>query len=169
MIVIENIVMKRALLILCIVLCASGLGVMAQDKNECEAKCSTHKNRTEWFQQMRTKKLVFLSNAMELTDTEKAAFAVLFEEHEAEVAECYKKIRIVKRSLNEESTEQDYKNAVEVTRIETLKIAEMRAKYLESLEKIMSAKKIYKLCEAEDAYKKLLISDMSKCKRVEKK
>ena len=160
--------MKRVLLILGVVLTMS-CGVMAQDKKECEAKCSAHKNRTEWFQQMRTKKLVFLSNAMELTDTEKAAFAVLFEEHEVEVAECYKKIRVAKHSLNEESTEVDYKNAVEVTRIETLKIAEMRAKYLESLEKIMPAKKIYKLCEAEDAYKKLLISDMSKCKRVEKK
>ena len=50
-----------------------------------------------------------------------------------------------------------------------LKIAQLRAEYLEELEKIMPAKKIYKLYEAEEAYKKLLISDMGKCKRIEVK
>jgi predicted nucleotidyltransferase component of viral defense system len=71
--------------------------------------------------------------------------------------------------MSAEPTEEDYKKAVEVTRIQMLKIAQLRAEYLEELEKIMPAKKIYKLYEAEEAYKKLLISDMGKCKRIEVK
>ena len=50
-----------------------------------------------------------------------------------------------------------------------LKIAQLRADYLEKLEKIMSAEKIYKLYEAEEAYKKLLINDMGRCRHGEKK
>ena len=164
--VIENIVMKRVLLILGVVLTMS-CAVMAQDKSD--AKCDMHKNRAEWFAQMRTKKLVFLVNEMGLTDTEEATFAVLFEKHEIELGECYKKIRTAKRSLNDESTEENYKKVVEIVRIETLKIAEMRADYLAKLEKILPAQKIYKLYAAEEAYKKLLISDMGKCKRNDKK
>ena len=160
--------MKRVLFILGVVLVMS-CGVMAQDKKECETKCSAQKNRTEWFAQMRAKKLVFLVNEMGLTDTEKAAFAILFEKYESEVGNCYKKIRAAKRELGEESTIEEYDNAVKVIRIETLEVANLRAKYFEELEKIMSAEKIYKLYAAEEAYKKLLISDMGKCKRVEKK
>lgn len=160
--------MKRVLLTLgvvfCIVFC-----VVAQDKKDCGAKCDVHVNRTEWFAQLRAKKLVFLVQEMGLTDTEEAAFAVLFEKNEAAMAECHKKIRVAKKLLDEESTEEDYKKVVEVVRIETLKKEKIRAEYLEKLEKIMPASKIYKLYEAEEQYKKLLIRDMGKCKKDKEK
>ena len=78
-------------------------------------------------------------------------------------------MRSAKKLMSAEPTEEEYKNAVKVVRIQMLKIAQLRADYLEKLEKIMSAEKIYKLYEAEEAYKKLLISDMGRGKRVEKK
>ena len=82
---------------------------------------------------------------------------------------CYREMRLAKKAMSEQPTEEEYKNAVEVARIQMLKIAQLRADYLEKLEKIMSAEKIYKLYEAEEAYKKLLISDMSRCRRIDKK
>ena len=161
--------MKRILLTLCIVFSAS-VSMIAQEKMMCVEKvCDVHNNRSEWFMQMKAKKLVFLVKEMGLTDTEEAAFAVLFEKHETEMGECYKKMRVAKKSLNEESTEEDYKKAVEVVRVETLKKEKIRAEYLEKIEKIMPASKIYKLYEAEEQYKKLLIRDMGKCKKVEEK
>lgn len=157
--------MKKIFLLLILVV---SLPLMAQEKCN-DPKCAIHKNRSEWFAQMRAKKLVFLVDAMDLTETEKAAFAVLFEKNEAETGECYREIRSAKKAISEEPTEEEYKNAVKVVRIQMLKIAQLRAEYLEKLEKIMSAEKIYKLYEAEEAYKKLLISDMGRCRRVEKK
>ena len=157
--------MKKIVLLLILVV---SLPMMAQ--TQCDkSKHDNNKNRTEWFAQMRAKKLVFLVDAMDLTETEKAAFAVLFEKKEAETGECYREIRSAKKAIIEEPTEEEYKNAVKVVRIQMLKIAQLRAEYLEKLEKIMSAEKIYKLYEAEEAYKKLLISDMGKCKRIEVK
>ncbi len=135
-------------------------------------KCNKHeqyKNRAEWFAQMRAKKLVYLVNAMDLTETEKAAFAVLFEKNEIETGECYREMRAAKKAISDEPTEEEYENAVKVVRIQMLKIAKLRAEYLEKLEEIMSAEKIYKLYEAEEAYKRLLISDMGRCKRSDKK
>ena len=90
---------------------------------------------------------------MDLTETEKAAFAVLFEKNETETGACYREMRLAKKAMSDEPTEEEYKNAVEVARIQMLKIAQLRADYLEKLEKIMPAKKIYKLYEAEEAYK----------------
>ena len=156
--------MKKIVLFLILAL---SLPVMAQ--GQCNNPKHEHHNRGEWFAQMRAKKMVFLVNAMDLTETEKAAFNVLFDKYEKETSECHRKMRAVKKSMSENPTEEDYKNAVEVTRIQMLKVAQLRAEYLEELEKIMPAKKIYKLYEAEEAYKKLLISDMTKCQRVEKK
>ena len=157
--------MKKIVLFLVL---AMSLPMMGQE--ECnKPKPEHHKNRMEWFAQMRAKKLVFLVDAMDLTETEKAAFAVLFEENETETGACYREMRSAKKLMSAEPTEEEYKNAVKVVRIQMLKIAELRAEYLESLEKILPAKKIYKLYEAEEAYKKLLINDMGKCRRVEKK
>ena len=153
------------LCVLCCVLCIDTDAQVALGKH----KCDLHKNRAEFFAHMRAKKMVYLVDAMELTETEKAAFSVLFEKNESETGECYRALRIAKRAINEESTDEEYKNAVKVVRIQMLKIAELRAKYLEELEKILPAEKIYKLYEAEEAYKKLLINDMGKCRRVEKK
>lgn len=157
--------MKKIVLLLVLAL---SLPMVAQEKCD-KLKFEHHKSRAEWFSQMREKKLVFLVNAMDLTETEKAAFAVLFEKNETETGECYREMRSAKRFMSENPTEEEYKNAVKVVRIQMLKIAQLRADYLESLEKIMPAEKIYKLYEAEEAYKKLLISDMGRCKRVEKK
>ena len=67
--------MKKIILFLILVI---SLPVMGQEKCN-NPKCDIHKNRSEWFAQMRAKKLVFLVDAMDLTETEKAAFAVLFE------------------------------------------------------------------------------------------
>ena len=49
------------------------------------------------------------------------------------------------------------------------KIAQIRADYFEKLKKILPAKKIYKLYEAEEEYKKLLINGMSRCRQQTKK
>lgn len=157
--------MKKIVLLLVLTM---SLSVFGQEKCN-NPKCDVHKNRAEWFAQMRAKKLVFLVDAMDLTETEKAAFAVLFEKNETETGVCYREMRLAKKSMSEEPTEEEYKNAVEVARIQMLKIAQLRADYLEKLEKIMSAEKIYKLYEAEEAYKKLLINDMGRCRRGEKK
>ena len=157
--------MKKIVLLLILVV---SLPMMAQAQCD-KSKHDNNKNRTEWFAQMRAKKLLFLVDAMDLTETEKAAFSVLFEKNEVATNNCYREMRLVKKSMSAEPTEEDYKKAVEVTRIQMLKIAQLRAEYLEELEKIMPAKKIYKLYEAEEAYKKLLISDMGKCKRIEVK
>ena len=165
--------MKRFVLyLLCVVYCALCIGVSAQVKCEKDTlhKCEIqHKHRAEFFAQMRAKKLVYLENAMQLTDTEKAAFTVLFEKNETETGECYRAMREAKKVLSSESTDEEYENAVEVSRVQMLKIAQIRADYLEKLKKILPAKKIYKLYEAEEAYKKLLISDMGKCKQQSKK
>ncbi len=161
--------MKKIFLVLfCIVCCTLYIDIDAQ-VSLGNHKCELHKNRMEFFAQMRAKKMVYLVDAMGLTETEKAAFAVLFEKNETETGECYHVLRNAKRAISEESTDEEYKNAVEVVRIQMLKIAKLRAEYLEGLEKILPAKKIYKLYEAEEKYKKLLISDMGKCKMVEKK
>jgi hypothetical protein len=157
--------MKKIFLFLALVMSLSVTGQIQVDKTQYEH----HKNRTEWFAQMRAKKLVFLVDAMDLTETEKAAFAVLFEKNELETGACYHEMRLAKKAMSEQPTEEEYKNAVEVARIQMLKIAQLRADYLEKLEKIMPAEKIYKLYEAEEAYKKLLISDMSRCRRIDKK
>lgn len=157
--------MKKIFLLLVLTM---SLSVLGQEKCN-NPKCDVHKNRAEWFAQMRAKKLVFLVDAMDLTETEKAAFAVLFEKNETETGACYREMRLAKKSMSEQPTEEEYKNAVEVARIQMLKIAQLRADYLEKLEKIMSAEKIYKLYEAEEAYKKLLINDMGRCRRGEKK
>ena len=69
--------MKKIFLLLILVV---SLPLMAQEKCN-DPKCAIHKNRSEWFAQMRAKKLVFLVDAMDLTETEKAAFAVLFEKN----------------------------------------------------------------------------------------
>ena len=157
--------MKKIVLFLVL---AMSLPMMAQEKCD-RPKHEHHVSRAEWFAQMREKKLVFLVDAIGLTETEKAAFAVLFEENETETGACYREMRSAKKLMSAEPTEEEYKNAVKVVRIQMLKIAQLRADYLEKLEKIMSAEKIYKLYEAEEAYKKLLISDMGRGKRVEKK
>ena len=165
--------MKRFVLyLLCIVNCALCIDVSAQVKCEKDTlhKCEIqHKHRAEFFAQMRAKKLVYLENAMELTDTEKAAFAVLFEKNETETGQCYRAMREAKKALGTEPTEEEYENAVEVMQVQMLKIAEIRADYLEKLKKILPAKKIYKLYEAEEEYKKLLINDMGKCRQQPKK
>ena len=67
--------MKKIFLLLILVV---SLPLMAQEKCN-DPKCAIHKNRSEWFAQMRAKKLLFLVDAMDLTETEKAAFSVLFE------------------------------------------------------------------------------------------
>ena len=165
--------MKRFVLyLLCIMYCALCIDLDAQVKcdNGALPKCELqHKHRSEFFAQMRAKKLVYLVNAMELTETEKAAFAVLFEKNETETGECYRAMREAKKALGTEPTDEEYENAVEVMRVQMLKIAQIRADYLEKLKKILPAKKIYKLYDAEEKYKKLLISDMSKCKQQPKK
>ena len=165
--------MKRFVLyLLCVVYCALCIGVSAQVKCEKEElpKCEMqHKHRAEFFAQMRAKKLVYLVDAMQLTDTEKAAFTVLFEKNETETGECYRAMREAKKALSSESTDEEYENAVEVSRVQMLKIAQIRADYLEKLKKILPAKKIYKLYEAEEEYKKLLINDMGKCRQQPKK
>ncbi len=157
--------MKKIILFLMLVV---SLPMMSQEQCD-KSKQGQQKNRAEWFAQMRAKKFVFLVDAMGLTETEKVAFEVLFNKNETETGACYREMRLSRKAMNGEPTEEDFKNAVKVVRIQMLKIAELRAKYLEELEKILPAEKIYKLYEAEEAYKKLLINDMGKCRRVEKK
>ena len=165
--------MKRLVLFILLILNFSFfIGLSAQVKCEKSTlpKCELqHKHRAEFFAQMRAKKLVYLVDAMELTETEKAAFAVLFEKNETETGECYRAMREAKKALSTEPTDEEYENAVEVMRVQMLKIAQIRADYLEKLKKILPAKKIYKLYDAEERYKKLLISDMSKCRQQPKK
>ena len=165
--------MKRNVLyLLCIMHLVLCINVNAQVKCDKDAlhKCDMqHKNRAEFFAQMRAKKLVYLVDAMDLTETEEATFAVLFEKSETETGECYRAMREAKKKIKEDSADEDYENAVEVARVQMLKIAQIRANYLENLKKILPAKKIYKLYEAEEEYKKLLINDMSRCRQQTKK
>ena len=69
--------MKKIVLLLILVV---SLPMMAQAQCD-KSKHDNNKNRTEWFAQMRAKKLLFLVDAMDLTETERAAFSVLFEKY----------------------------------------------------------------------------------------
>ena len=102
--------MKKIVLLLILVV---SLPMMAQAQCD-KSKHDNNKNRTEWFAQMRAKKLLFLVDAMDLTETEKAAFSVLFEKNEVATNNCYREMRSVKKSMSAEPTEEDYKKAVEL-------------------------------------------------------
>lgn len=154
--------MKKIVLLLMLVF---SVPMFAQVQGPGQRKCVQYKHRVEFFAQMRAKKLIYLVDAMGLTEVEKAAFSVLFEENEEETSKCYRAMREAKGAMSAEPTEEEYKNAVEVARIQMLKIAQLRAEYLEKLEEILPAQKIYKLYEAEDDYKKLLIKDMGRCRQ----
>lgn len=119
-------------------------------------------SKKELRQQMQEQKRVFIISKMNLTETEEAAFVVLYNQYEADCRASHRTIRQTLRAVDDSCTEQKYEEMISKVQKETLRQAAIRSDFFDSMKKIMPASKIYKFLMAEHKFNRLLIRNVDR-------
>lgn len=138
--------MKKIVYMLIMTLLACILPGYAQDKPK--------KSRAEMHKEMVEFKTKYIAQEMELTDEQKEKFAPLYEQMDRERWQLFRETRALEKKLKNDktATDADYEAAVKAVNEAKEKGAEIEKNYNERFKKFLSAKQLYKMKEAEDAF-----------------
>lgn len=138
--------MKKIIYMLIMTLLACILPGYAQDKPK--------KSRAEMHKEMVEFKTKYIAQEMELTDEQKEKFAPLYEQMDRERWQLFRETRALEKKLKNDktATDADYEAAVKAVNEAKEKGAEIEKNYNEKFKKFLSAKQLYKMKEAEDAF-----------------
>lgn len=140
--------------LLCALLCMATV-VMAQPAN------NQHKHPS--VEEMQAAKWTYLVEKAQLTDKEQKAVKPIFIAYEQDFWAIHKKLRDQQRKRKlEEFTEEDYRNANEQTVATEMGKAKLLEQYHESLQKVLSPKRLFYYYSAEKDYKRSLFPKAKK-------
>jgi len=118
--------------------------------------------------QIYSQKVAFITNALELTPEESAAFWPLYNEHNEKVKALSTSFRDYIKDLKvnfDAKTEQEAKEAVAFHQEHMQKITELNATYQNKYMTVISAKKVLLLLKAEKDFRRELLKKMGeKCR-----
>ena len=151
--------MKKIVYIVIITLLAGVLPGYAQDKPK--------KSRAEMHKEMVEFKTKYIAQEMELTDEQKEKFAPLYEQMDRERWQLFCETRALEKKLKNDktATDADYEAAVKAMNQAREKGAEIDKNYNEKFKKFLSAKQLYKMKEAEDAFNQRMMKMRMKRKQ----
>lgn len=151
--------MKKIVYIVIITLLAGVLPGYAQDKPK--------KSRAEMHKEMVEFKTKYIAQEMELTDEQKEKFAPLYEQMDRERWQLFRETRALEKKLKNDktTTDADYEAAVKAMNQAREKGAEIDKNYNEKFKKFLSAKQLYKMKEAEDAFNQRMMKMRMKRKQ----
>lgn len=151
--------MKKIVYIVIITLLAGVLPGYAQDKPK--------KSRAEMHKEMVEFKTKYIAQEMELTDEQKEKFAPLYEQMDRERWQLFRETRALEKKLKNDktATDADYEAAVKAMNQAREKGAEIDKNYNEKFKKFLSAKQLYKMKEAEDAFNQRMMKMRMKRKQ----
>ena len=138
--------MKKIVYILIMTLLAGVLPGYAQDKPK--------KSRAEMHKEMVEFKTKYIAQEMELTGEQKEKFAPLYEQMDRERWQLFRETRALEKKLKNDktATDADYESVVKALNQAKEKGAEIEKNYNEKFQKFLTAKQMYKMKEAEDAF-----------------
>lgn len=119
-------------------------------------------------QKMREKKIAFINEYVGFTPNEAALFWTANNEFEKEISELFGALRAVKRKINEQSSDSDYENALQTMMETETKVHELRQKYFQEYQKILSPAKLFRYYNSEKEYRRFLLKEISQKKAGEK-
>lgn len=97
-------------------------------------------------------KIKYLAQEMDLKEDQKEKFVKVYSQFCDERRQIFRSIRSLEKSLNDNSTDEDYKNVTEKINNLKLKNSQVEKEYDGKFAEFLSAKQIYKLKEAEAAF-----------------
>lgn len=138
--------MKKIVYMLIMTLLACILPGYAQDKPK--------KSRAEMHKEMVEFKTKYIAQEMELTDEQKEKFAPLYEQMDRERWQLFRETRALEKKLKNDktATDADYESVVKALNQAKEKGAQIEKNYNEKFQKFLTAKQVYKMKEAEDAF-----------------
>lgn len=138
--------MKKIVYMLIMALLACILPGYAQGKPK--------KSRAEMHKEMVEFKTKYIAQEMELTDELKEKFAPLYEQMDRERWQLFRETRALEKKLKNDktATDSDYETVVQALNKAKERSAEIEKNYNEKFKKFLSAKQLYKMKEAEDAF-----------------
>lgn len=101
-------------------------------------------------------KIDFLAKEMQLSDKEKSDFTLVYKECDAKLREATREARRAERELHKKQnpSESDYQKLSDLQRNAREKSSKIIAEYDEKYQKILSAKQIYTMHQAEEKFMK---------------
>lgn len=150
---------KQLLLLLIFTFSLFSLPVAAQHKGNPDKKMM--KEITEY-------KIKFIAQEIGLKDDQKEKFIDLYKKLNEERMKNFRRIRHLEKTLNEDSSEKDYKEASQTISDLKLQDAQLEKDYDTQFAKFLSQKQIYKMKEAEDQFRRKM-NEMRQKKCAEKK
>lgn len=142
--------MKSRLLILCVVLGLCQI-ILAQRPED----------RQQRAEEMKADKIEFITKHVGFTANEAALFWTQYNEFEDEMADLFRTEKKVKRQITEESKENDYDNALQTIMETERKALDLKMKYYDKYQKILSSKKLFLYYQAEKEYRRFLLDKIA--------
>ena len=129
-------------------------------------------NRRTRFEQIKAKRMAFISEKVQFTPAEAEAFWPLCNELQEKKFELNKPLRDERRAMREskkEITNADYLKLIDTNADIKIKEAQIDKEYLEKFKKILSPEKIFKYQQAEDEFMRQTLTDRSRRSGQEKR
>ena len=148
--------MKRYILLITLFILSSVGFINAQPKG-----CNNAKREA-----MEAQKVAFITEKVGLTPEEAEKFWPLYNSFEAQRRDLRHQMHDIRRSITNESSEGDYKKALNELQKIDMQQSALKLKYHKEFLKILSAKKLFNYYSAENEYKKELIKHIEQgCRR----
>ncbi len=152
--------MKKFLLFLILVLGVSMTALAHPDGGKPDEKK---------LKELREYKIKYLAQEMELTDAQKPKFVELYNKLSEERLANFKKMRAAEKTLKGNLSDAEYKTQMSIINDCKVRDSQLIKDYDAKFEKFLSAKQIYKMKEAEEAFRKRMHEMHQKRKNEKKK
>lgn len=121
---------------------------------------SSDTQRSRWMEEMRKYKFDFFTKELSLDKEQQSQFLPLYEEMEKEIFKVNNDAdnQIKKIAAQSEATDAEYKAAALAASKAKLREGEIQVEYFSKFEKILSAKQLFQLKQAEDKFTKELLN-----------
>ncbi len=120
----------------------------------CSAALADKKDRAKMREDIQKFKVDYIAQEINLSEKEKAEFAPLYNEYDAEIRKSGQEAFKFERELKKkkDATDDDYRKLAELQKKSREDFNKISKKYDEKFEKILSAKQIYQMHKAEEKF-----------------
>lgn len=122
-----------------------------------------------FHEQARQRKRLYFIGKMELNEVDKTIFLELFDKYEDAIHRSRNTDRDARMSVTDGFTDEQYLEVIKIITNESMKQAQARQSFIESLQKTLNPEQVYKFFKAEGEFNRQLVRDFDdNCKKERK-
>ena len=166
--------MKKVFFI--VMVCLMTVTTFGQEKS-CPKQCGEHRMQQgprqqgakEWMSQKKEQRRAYVVKAMDLTESEEAAFNAIYSDYDKKIRASKHKMNKAMHALNDTLTDEEYTKNLDLVDAQTSEQAKITAEFYQAMKKVLPIKKIYLYYKADKEFNKLMMRDVNRIPRREPK